>query len=259
MQWLIITSCSDWLDLTPYDGVPSGEYWKTKEDVRAVVNGAYLSMTSSDIVQRMFLYGEWRADMIADGRRPNSNITGVFNGEISPENSYLNWASFYKTINICNTVLKYAPIAQANDLSFSETLLKEYEAQAIAIRSLMYFYLVRSFGDVPLILEAYSSAAQPMSIAKTSQKEILDVLVADLTGIEQNLPGRYSTTDPAQNKGRMTVWAVKALLADIYLWQEEYEKCDKKCSEIIDSGQFTLIPVKRDEVIMENSSEREEG
>lgn len=259
VQWLIITSCSDWLDLTPYDGVPSGEYWKTKEDVRAVVNGAYISMTNSDIVQRMFLYGEWRADMITDGRKPNSNITGVFNGEISPENSYLNWASFYKTINICNTVLKYAPLAQANDPSFSETLLKEYEAQAIAIRSLMYFYLVRSFGDVPLVLEAYSSAAQPMSIAKTSQKEILDVLVADLTGIEQSIPSRYSTTDSAQNKGRMTVWAVKALLADIYLWQEEYEKCDKKCDEIIDSGQFTLIPVKREEVVLENDSEGEEG
>ncbi|MFV0327722.1 MAG: RagB/SusD family nutrient uptake outer membrane protein [Bacteroides xylanisolvens] len=259
IQWMTVTSCSDWLDLMPYDGVPSDEYWKTKEDVRAVVNGAYLSMTTADIVQRMFLYGEWRADMVGDGKRPNSNVTGVFNGEISPENTFLDWSSFYNTINICNTILKYAPVAQANDPSFSETQLKEYEAQAIAIRSLMYFYLVRSFGDVPLVLEAYSNASQPMSIAKTSQEEILDVLVSDLTGIEQIIPSRYSTTDPAQNKGRMTVWAVKALLADIYLWKEEYENCYRKCNEIIESGQFTLIPVRREEIILESSDEEEEG
>lgn len=258
VQWLIITSCSDWLDLMPYDGVPSDEYWKTKEDVRAVVNGAYLSMTSSDIIQRIFLYGEWRADMVTNGKRSNSHITSVFNGEISSDNTFLDWASFYKTINICNTILKYAPMAQANDPSFSSTLLKEYEAQAIAIRSLMYFYLVRSFGDVPLVLEAYSTASQPMSVAKTGQKEILDVLVNDLTGIEQTIPSRYSTTDPAQNKGRMTAWAVKALLADIYLWQEEYEKCNEKCNEIIGSGQFTLIPVKREEVVLQDGEEGEE-
>jgi len=43
----------------------------------------------------------------------------------------------------------------------------------------------------------------------------------------------------------MTLWAVKALLADIYLWMEDYEKCNRKCEEIIASGQYTLIPVTR--------------
>ena len=43
----------------------------------------------------------------------------------------------------------------------------------------------------------------------------------------------------------MTLWAVKALLADIYLWMENYEKCNRKCEEIIASGQYTLIPVTR--------------
>ena len=58
LQGLTITSCSDWLDLMPNDGVPLDEFWKTKEDVRSVLNGAYLSMASSAMVQRLFLYGE---------------------------------------------------------------------------------------------------------------------------------------------------------------------------------------------------------
>ena len=74
LQGLTITSCSDWLDLMPNDGVPLDEFWKTKEDVRSVLNGAYLSMASSAMVQRLFLYGEWRADMITSGKRTNSNV-----------------------------------------------------------------------------------------------------------------------------------------------------------------------------------------
>lgn len=257
MQWLTFTSCNDWLNLMPSDGVPVNEYWKTKEEVRAVVTGAYLSMTSSDLIQRMFLYGEWRADMITDGRRPSSSITSVNKGEIAVDNKFLDWASFYQTINICNTILHFAPQVLERDPSFTETQLKEYEAQAIAIRSLMYFYLVRAFGDVPFVREAYVSSSQSMSIAKSGQKEILDGLVADLLAIESYIPAKYSNSDSAQNKGRMTLWAVKALLADIYLWQEEYEKCNQICDEIIGSGQFTLIPVKREEVILEGDTEEE--
>lgn len=173
LQGMTTTSCSDWLNLMPNDGVPLDEFWKTKEDVRSVVNGAYLSMTANELVQRLFLYGEWRADMITTGRRTNSSIVSVFNGEISIDNTYLDWASFYQTINICNTILKFAPTAQANDPTFSEAQLKEYEGQAIAIRSLMYFYLVRTFGDVPFIREAYVNGSQQMSVAKSSEKEIL--------------------------------------------------------------------------------------
>lgn len=258
LQSLVLASCNDWLDLEPGDGVPRNEFWKTKEDVNSAVIGAYISMTNSALVQRLFLYGEWRADMIqSSARKTNANIEDVFNGEISAENSFVDWAAFYNTINLCNTILEYAPKAQANDKSFSDMLLKQYQAQAIAIRSLMYFYLVRTFGDVPLVLKAYTTSSQEMSIAKTNKEEILDSIVSHLTYAEKNIPYKYSNTDAAQNKGKMTAWAVKALLADVYLWKEEYEKCNTKCDEIIKSGQFALIPVERQRIINEGITEAE--
>ncbi|GAE84790.1 RagB/SusD family nutrient uptake outer membrane protein [Bacteroides reticulotermitis] len=55
----------------------------------------------------------------------------------------------------------------------------------------------------------------------------------------------------------MTAYAVKALLADVYLWKEEYAKCSAKCDEIINSGQFALISVHRDEVILEGATPEE--
>lgn len=252
-QILLLGSCTDWLDLTPDDGVPRQKYWKTKEDVNAAVIGAYSSLLDGNLVSRMFLYGEWRADMIKSGtRRMKPDVQRVIEGELTENNAFCDWATFYKTINLCNTVLKYAPDAQANDKSFTEKMLKEYEAQAIAIRSLMYFYLVRSFGDVPFTLEAYVDNSQQMSIAKTQGEIILDSLVNHLRYAEKYIPYNYGSVE--KNKGKITAWAVKVLLADVYLWMEKYEECNKLCDEILKSGQFALVPVGRQMVIVEGST-----
>jgi hypothetical protein len=244
-QFCILSSCDDYLDLKPTDGVPRQDYWKTKEDVASFTTGLYSSMLNGDMVTRMFLWGESRADMIQSGNRKiDANIQRIIEGEISSDNKYCSWAPFYKTINQCNTLLKYAPDAQANDPSFSQKALKEYQAQAVAIRTLMYFYLVRTFGDVPFPLEAYVDNSQKMSMPKVNQTVILDSLVAQLGRVEANIPYSYGT-DAAQNKGRITRYAADALLADIYLWKEDYESCVKMCDKVILSGQYALVPVSR--------------
>ena len=51
------TSCSNWLNLTPEDGVTREEYWQTKEQVNSAVVGCYSAMIDGP-VERMFLWGE---------------------------------------------------------------------------------------------------------------------------------------------------------------------------------------------------------
>lgn len=247
----VTTGCSDWLTLKPTDGVPRQEYWNTKEDVASFMTGIYSSMVSSDVVTKMFLWGEWRADMVTySPRRIDYNIFLAMQGEISAENKYCSWASFYKTINQCNTLLQFAKEAQKNDPSFTPKMLKEYESQAIVVRSLMYFYLVKTFGDVPFIREAYIDNSQNMSIPKSSKEQIINELIIDLNAAMENAPIKYSSNDPALNKGQVTLWMAKTLLADIYLWNEEYDKCNELCSQVINSGQFALVPVSRTEVLL---------
>ncbi|HPL06399.1 MAG TPA: RagB/SusD family nutrient uptake outer membrane protein, partial [Bacteroidales bacterium] len=148
-------SCSDWLNLLPEDSVPKQSYWKSKEDVVSALKGIYSSMLSSDLSQKIWLWGEIRADMITDGRSVNASLNLVRQGEISADNSLCNWSSFYTTINNCNILLRFAPEAYEKDESFTQRELESYLAQAVAVRALMYFYLVRTFGDVPFSLEAY--------------------------------------------------------------------------------------------------------
>jgi hypothetical protein len=250
-----MSSCSDWLSLAPEDGVIRDKFWKTKEEVHSAVMGCYASMMDDAVMERYFIWGEMRADMVEPTARAKESILAIQKGEITSANEYTRWAAFYKTINQCNTVLELAPLAREKDMSFSETLLKQYEAEVTCIRSLAYFYLIRTFRDVPYIIEANIYDNQNFTVPKNSQAEILDHLVTALKDVEEYIP--YSYSDGVSNKGRFNAWGLKALLADIYLWKSDYAGCIELCTQIINSGQFSLVPVSRQEVIVEGATTNE--
>ncbi len=248
---MLFSSCSNWLNLAPEDGVIRQDFWKTKEEVNSAVIGCYSSILNGP-VQQMFLWGELRADMLDNGVNPINDYTQVIDGEISATNSVVNWSSLYTVINNCNTVLQFAPTVQAQDGTFTDKQLKEYEAEALTLRAMMYFYLVRSFKDVPLVLTASVTDAQNYSIPKSDGTQILDTLVRDLKIAAVNAPVSYSTI--AQNKSRITSWTAKTLLADIYLWQEKYTECNALCDEIIASGQYAMFPVAKSRIDISTDS-----
>ncbi len=238
------SSCDAWLDLAPEDGVTREDFWQTKEQVESAVIGIYCEMMNTECVNRMFLWGELRADMVIDGTRPKANYTSVRAGEIASDNDVCKWSNFYTVINNCNLVIEYADMALEWDASYNQKESDLFKAEAKALRALMYFYLTRSFGDVPLVLQASISDDQEYHIAKTSQDSVLMQVVSDLEDAEKVMLTSlsYNTQYP---KGRMTVWAVKAILADAYLWQGQYDKAIACCNDIINSDNFTLIPVAR--------------
>jgi hypothetical protein len=246
-------SCSDWLNLKPYDGVVEDDYWKTKEDVHSMVIGCYSSLLNTTMVSNMIYWGELRADLVTDGPSASAGVKNIIRGEISPENGIVKWDEFYNTINQCNKVIEKSELVRGLDQTFSDDLYRQYLAEVIAIRSLMYFYLVRSFQDVPLVLVASNSDAQDYYPAKAKGRDILDTLVSHLSAAVNHLPTGYGSA--AMTKGRFTAMAAKTLLADIYLWQENYAACNTLCAQVIGSGQFSLIPVSREPVEIRNDAD----
>jgi hypothetical protein len=245
-------SCGDWLNLAPEDGVIRDNFWKTKEETGSAVMGCYASMLENDVLLRYFIWGEMRADMVTPTATADKDIIAIRNGEIVSDNSYAKWQYFYKTINQCNTVLELAPLAREKDMSFSETLLKQYQAEAVCIRSLAYFYLLRTFRDVPYITKASIYDDQDFSIPVSKQADIVDSLIVSLRQVEEDIPFSYNNL--ISNKGRFTAWGLKSLLADIYLWKGDFENCSGLCTQIINSGQFSLTPVGREAVTVDGNS-----
>ncbi len=237
-------SCKKYLNLTPPDGITGAEYWQTKEQVQASVIGCYASLLGSpngsrSLAELLFLWGELRADMLATTTATINDEIDIMNVNILPTNQIVNWRSVYQTINYCNTVIDFAPQVLGKDNTFTQDALNKSIAEVKALRALMYFYLVRSFGDVPLKLKSTSSDKEIEQIPKTSQDSVLKQIVIDLKDAEANAV--FSFGDRASDKGRVTKYTVNAIQADVFLWMEKYADAIEACNKIIDASQFGLI------------------
>ncbi|MEO6731143.1 MAG: RagB/SusD family nutrient uptake outer membrane protein [Ferruginibacter sp.] len=237
-----MSACKKWLDLKPQDGIVRENFWQTKEQVSAAVTGIYASMLATDqqaMAELFFLWGEARTDMVLPGFRASAEELDIVNINMLPANRYTNWRLLYQTINYCNTVIELAPGVLAKDNTFKKEQLDQAVGEALTIRALMYFYLTRSFRDVPLKLNATISDEDIIPIPKSGSDTILNQIVSDLKKAEPFLPLTYGNT--ATDKGRVTRFTANALLADVYLWMEKYTECVAECNKVISSNRFGLI------------------
>lgn len=229
---MICSSCEGWLELIPPDGLVRDEYWKSKEDVEASLMGAYQLFAKLD--GTLFLMGELRGDLIVDDANTSSDYRDIMEGNIFPDNSMCNWSRFYTVINYTNSVLKYAPIVYDLDPTFSQYQLRGFEAEALFLRSLAYFYLVRAFREVPLVLDASESDNVNFFLPTSPAEDILVQIKSDLLLARSGVTEEYGSL--SDNKGRARKDAINALLADISLWNFEYEECIGYVEAIENSG-----------------------
>src|SRR5574344_381156 len=234
---LSLTSCSDFLDILPLNDVVLENYWTQKSDVTSVVNSCYQSLETADCIKRMSAWGEMRSDNIIAGSSTPYTETELLKENILPNNSYSAWTAFYQTINRCNTVCHYAPQVQAKDPNYTENEMKANIAEASAIRDLCYFYLIRAFRDVPYTTQPSIDDTEDYTLPASSFNSILDSLITDLESVKDNAVKRYYTDDADlsyYNTSHITRYAIYAMLADMYLWKQDYDNCIKYCDLIID-------------------------
>ena len=268
LSGLLTASCVD-TALLPDDKTVDEDFWKKKEDVALMVNGAYSQMTSSDLITRLIVWGDFRSDELVQ----STGITGgniyqqllqIFTGNIAVTNMYTSWQSFYSVINYCNIVIERAAGVMAEDPNYTQGDYLNDVAQMKTLRSLCYFYLVRAFRDVPYITTAYMKNSQNMNVSQSAPEVVLNGCIADLKEAAQNIiaPTAY---DGWKSKGWLNRDAVYALLADIYLWKasihhndasynssDDYQQCINYCDLVIDSKNNAHV-YKKSDVIDENN------
>jgi len=232
-----LTTCSEWLHLEPESDLIREEFWQTGDDVQAVVAGAYQALTST--VTICFKWGELRGDVFLPGGRIEIEDRNIMDGYIYPENTRTKWDAFYTVINYANTILEFSPLVVDRDETFTENESDAFEAEALYLRALCYFVLVRTFRDVPLVLEASITDSQDYYPSQSTEDEVLLQIIDDLLIAAENLPTSYGRTE--YDKGRATKGAANALLADVYLYYEKYQACIDACDKVINSGQYALI------------------
>ena len=245
-------SCEDFLTIYPTNDVVLENYWKTKNDVDNMVMNSYRLMTTGDFTKRLIVWGELRGDNVVEGTydaNKHGDIKNIMEANLLPQNGYNDWSSFYKVINNCNIVLKYAPQVLDEDPDFTEGDLDVIRGEMLAIRALCHFYLVRAFRDIPLLDYAVIDDDQDLYQEQVTPIQAIDFILKDLYEAENLVmaSGKYPIL--AENKGRITRDAVRAMIADALLWRaafeqyaaqggnvdvsEYYTKCAEYCDMII--------------------------
>lgn len=235
-------SCNDWLELIPPGGLIREEFWKTKADVDAVLMAAYSDLASMD--RKLFLFGELRGDMLQGGPRLGGNEKMIMENNIYPDNNFTDWADFYKVINYCNEVIVNAPLVQKIDNTFTDYQMQGLVSEAYFLRSLTYFYLVRIYNQVPLILKPSETDDADFYVKKETEETILNQIVKDLEANRAFAPSESFKT-LKENKGRASKAAFDALLADIALWRFDYDNVIKYVNQIEITKKFLLMPSGR--------------
>lgn len=233
-----VTACSNWLEIKPQNAQTSDEYWNSKEEVEQVLAAGYVKLRAC--VPNLIAWGELRGGALYAIQGKHSSLS-TFRITADKED-ICKWKCLYEVINMANSVLKYGPGVLEADETFNENLMKSYLAEAYFLRALSYFYLVRNWKEVPLILTPYVNDDTEYDIAKSSDTLILNQIKTDVHTALNSGAAKTSFNTMWETKGRATQWALYALMADVCLWTEDYVEAEKYCDSLL-NGEGNFRPV----------------
>lgn len=246
------TSCDDFLTIYPSNEITEEQFWEDRTDLESGIRGCWKQFISQDIMERMVVWGECRSDNFDLMTESWDDMKDLMNANLLETNSLFNWSEFYKTINFCNKVLQYGPLVVERDKSFTSEDWKPVEAEMKALRALNYFYLVRTFREIPFEFNPIGSEhdVKEHSGRQFMAEVVLDSIINDVEAVKDN--GMRQYTNELDNKGRFTRESIYTLLADMYLWraaknaspdsvakygsksQDDYQKVIEYCDAVLD-------------------------
>ena len=233
---LVTTSCKDFLQEDPASLMVDNNFYKTEADADAAIVAAYdgLNDQSNIFYRGIYLLAELPTDNAECGQGvANANIFALKNYTYGPVNDriYVLYTAVYKAIANANVAINKIPA-----IPFADAKKNRLIAEARFIRALLYFNMVRLFGDVPLVLNQVTSLDE-VNTPRTAAAKLYEQIIADLEFAEQNL----DATNTSGNQGRATKAAASGLLAKVYLTLKDYPKARDKAKLVLDDAQFGLL------------------
>ncbi|RPE05902.1 RagB/SusD family nutrient uptake outer membrane protein [Chitinophaga lutea] len=207
------------------------QFYRTQEDAIAAVNSVYngaLNNGGITMYNRLFNLGfEIQTDDVIAGQRvTNIDVRAMSSLTHSTSNDRVSelWREHYVAINSANIAIDRIP-----NIEMDSELRARLVNEAKFLRGLLYFNLVRLWGEVPLVLHEVSSLSkESLYVSRAPVEDVYRQVIADLTDA-QGLPPAYNSA----NAGRATGGAAKAVLAKVYLTRKEWGKAAAKAQEVI--------------------------
>lgn len=256
----LILSCSDsFLELTPQQSVSDTEALTNLEDFQSSITGIYNKISGSDYYGRYMLL---IPDVMADDVKQNAQANRIEDYaehivRLSDPDANNLWTTMYEGINAANAIIN-------SEVVLSDAVREQQEniiGEAYALRGLIYFDMVRFFAQhytfttdashlgVPIVL-TFDASSEP---SRNTVKEVYDQVVSDMTMAISLM----NSNSRSGNSNTLSSTSVMALLARVYLYQEDWGNAEAMATDVIDSGGYSLLSNENyyDLWTLDNSSE----
>lgn len=235
------TSCSDFLDEDPKGQMSEANVFKSQADLDASIHTIYEKLNQTQSWTNP-MYPQWQGDDMTANPSSNKQAVAaldVFSSDGENKGVKDAWSQHFALIKACNWVIENASKTPTSQEEINIALGNAHFWRAYA-----YFYMVRIFGPLPMVVTTDPSAT---NVAPSSVEEIYDLIVEDLKKAEGWLPTSYSQAP--RNHDGVDAWVTKqatqATLTAVYMamagyplnkGKEYYALAAAKAKEVIDNN-----------------------
>lgn len=248
---LIAAGCSDFLDEQDPSNLTPESFYTTATHADAAIAAVYADArfygNGAGIFSSNWQLLEAPTGTTTTETAQNSDLNNLYSLTYDANTGHIQnwWAGVYRVIANANMVLANVP-----KITMDEAHKNRVLGEARFLRAWAYFYAVRLWGDVPLVLEPQSATSENFYPSRDPQETVYNQIVADLQVAEAaGLPWMDAT-------GRVSTAAAKSLLAKVYLTMagnplnkgtSHYTLAAAKAKEVIDNaGTIDLFPTYLD-------------
>ena len=252
---ILTTSCGDFLDRPAEDSYNAGNFYK--DDSQCVQGVNYLYNSPWYDFQRGFIkVGEVMSGNYYWGSSPYMTLTVN-----STDADLMNMSnSLWAVIGHANTVYNYLKNASA-----SQSVKNQCMGECLAWKAMAYFFLVRSFGDVPIVHDNSTMLAggSYSNVSRVQKSDVYDYIIMTLEKAMELLP-------KAGNPGRIDYYSAEGLLAKVYLYKsgvnanghgqrnsDDLNKAASYAKDVIEHSGRTLMANYSDVFRLQNALNRE--
>lgn len=262
---LFLTSCSDWLDVKPKTTVEEEEIFSRELGFKEALTGVYIKMASTGLYGRTLSYGF--LDIL--GQRYQPSNPEAYQDELwytfpsTKTEGYTNsiWKQMYNVIANVNNLLYYCD--KNKDVFTTEHYYEIIKGEALALRAFLHFDVLRMYGPVykdnmKAKRMAYRTVFSREALQMMASDAVVDSVIMDLKQAELllkdtdplNFDFPQNVEEEAAMKGdrflvyrhkRMNLYAVKAMLARVYLYAGNQTEAVRYANEVINSGVFDFV------------------
>ncbi len=233
---LSLNSCGDFLDRPVEDNYNIDNFYAS--DAACVSGVNYLYNSPWYDFQRGFIkMGEVMSGNMYWGNSPYLNFSVNGTDQDLVNMSYSLWAE----IGHCNTVYQALAGAKA-----SQATIRQCQGECLIWKAMAYFYLVRSFGDVPIIHNTSDvlASGEYKTCSKVAKADVYEYIILTLEKAMELLPKQKLTN------GHMDYYCAEGLLAKVYLTKagvtgsinkDDLQKAVQYAKDVIDNSGRKLM------------------